>query len=247
MTPNLKGLKFVYLSSKDGDLTDFNQTKKIFETYQPTYVIHLAAKVGGLFANMNNKASFYEENMVINMNIIKNCHSFRVKRLICALSTCIFPDEIKYPIEEKDLHLGPPHSSNEGYAYAKRMCEIQCKVYNEQFGTDYLCIIPTNLYGKHDEYNPERSHVVPAVIRKAHESKAKDTDLLVLGTGKPLRQFCYAPDLARLILWVMFRKESLQLISLVPEEEYSIKELAETVAEIVGVKGITFDETKADG
>jgi len=76
------------------------------------------------------------------------------------------------------------------------MCEIQCKVYNEQFGTDYLCIIPTNLYGKHDEYNPERSHVVPAVIRKAHESKAKDTDLLVLGTGKPLRQFCYAPDLA---------------------------------------------------
>ena len=116
-------------------------------------MIHLAALVGGLFANMADKVGFLEKNLAINHNVIKSSYTVGVKRLVCVLSTCIYPDKVEaYPIKEDSLHLGPPHSSNEGYAYAKRMCEVQCRLYNEQFGTDYICAVPTNLYGPNDSY-----------------------------------------------------------------------------------------------
>ncbi|CDW91597.1 gdp-l-fucose synthetase [Stylonychia lemnae] len=244
---NVQNHEFIYLSSKDCNLLDGEHVKELFRKHRPTYVINLAARVGGLFANMNNKVQFYEENIQMQMNIIKACHEFGIKRLICTLSTCIYPDKIEYPIAEEDLHKGPPHPSNEGYAYAKRQCQIQCQIYNEQFGTDFLCVVPTNIYGKYDQYNESSSHVVPALIRKAAKAKEANSEFLVLGSGSPLRQFCYAPDLGKLLLWVLYRKESLPLISLVPEEEYTIKELAENIAQISGIENIVFDTTKADG
>ena len=130
------------------------------------------------------------------------------------------------------------------------MCEVQCKAYREQYGDEFICVVPTNLYGKYDSYGEDKSHVVPALIKKAVLAKTKGEPMIVLGTGKPLRQFCYTPDLAKLILWVLFQRSQtpFTLISLVPEEEYSIRELAETIVDIVGVeKGLDFDETKADG
>lgn len=142
-------------------MTSLEQTRNLFQKYRPTYVLHLAAKVGGLFANMTEKVNFFEANMSINSNVIKCCHENQVKRLVCCLSTCIFPDkpcsetEAFDPIKECDLHKGPPHESNSGYAFAKRMCEVQCRLYNEQFGTDFVCIVPTNLYGFNDSYKQD--------------------------------------------------------------------------------------------
>ena len=153
--------RFVFLGSKDGDLRDFRQVEAIFEKHKPTYVIHLAARVGGLFANMQDKVGFYEDNMAINLNVVKCCHQFKVKTLLSALSTCIYPDNYRpsgwpagenYAMVEADIHKGPPHPSNEGYAYAKRMLEMHSRIYNEQHGTDFRCFVPTNLYGKHDVY-----------------------------------------------------------------------------------------------
>ena len=142
----------------------------MFEKIKPNVVIHLAATVGGLFANMNDKVKFFENNIAINHNVIKSSYHVGVTRLVCVLSTCIYPDKVeKYPIEELSLHEGPPHQSNEGYAYAKRMCEVQCRLYNEQYGTDFICVVPTSLYGPNDSYSEATSHVVAALIRRAYE------------------------------------------------------------------------------
>jgi len=200
-------------------------------------VIHLAALVGGLFANMADKVGFLEKNLAINHNVISSSYKVGIKRLVCVLSTCIYPDKVEsYPIQEDSLHLGPPHASNEGYAYAKRMCEVQCRLYNEQFGTDYVCAVPTNLYGPNDSYPEQSSHVVAALIRRAHEvAEKKGMELSVWGSGKPLRQFCYTPDVALLLLWVTLRKSEVKqsefsLIALIPTEEDSIGDLAKCIA-----------------
>ena len=121
---------------------------------------------------MNDKVGFFEENMAMNSNIIKACHAHNVKKLVCVLSTCIYPDETTYPIAASSLHQGPPHASNEGYAFAKRMCAVQCRLYNEQYGTNFQCVVPTNLYGPNDCYKQESSHVVAALIRRASECEA---------------------------------------------------------------------------
>ena len=229
----------------------------MFERIKPTVVIHLAATVGGLFANMSDKVKFFEDNIAINNNVIKSSYQVGVARLVCVLSTCIYPDRVdKYPIEEHSLHEGPPHQSNEGYAYAKRMCEVQCRLYNDQCGTDYICVVPTNLYGPNDSYTEATSHVVAALIRRAHEiSKAGGTELSVWGSGKPLRQFCYTPDLALLLSWVAIRKpinglkckDDFSLIALVPEKENTIAELAQHVAKEMQIEKLAFDDSKADG
>ena len=170
----------------DGDLSDAVGVEALFKRVKPTFVIHLAAKVGGLFANMNDKVGFFEENLAINNNIIRMSHKYAVKKLVCVLSTCIYPDEIEYPIEASMLHKGAPHPSNEGYAYAKRMCAVQCRLYNEQFGTNFVCVVPTNLYGPNDCYSLESSHVVAALIRRTSEL-GDDEPLTVWGSGRPLR------------------------------------------------------------
>ena len=141
---------FIFISSKDCDLTNYEQTLLIFEKYKPQYVIHLAAYVGGLFKNMRHKVDMYEKNININNNVLKCCHDFKVKKLISCLSTCIFPDNTTYPINEGMLHNGPPHHSNDAYAYAKRMLEIHSKSYQEQYNDNFICIIPTNIYGPND-------------------------------------------------------------------------------------------------
>ena len=170
----------------DGDLSDAVGVEALFKRVKPTFVIHLAAKVGGLFANMNDKVGFFEENLAINNNIIRMSHKYAVKKLVCVLSTCIYPDEIEYPIEASMLHKGAPHPSNEGYAYAKRMCAVQCRIYNEQFGTNFVCVVPTNLYGPNDCYSLESSHVVAALIRRTSEL-GDGEPLTVWGSGRPLR------------------------------------------------------------
>jgi GDP-L-fucose synthase len=141
-----------FASSKDGDLRDKESTKQLFARIQPTHVIHLAAMVGGLFRNLKYKVEFYRENVLINDNVMECCREFNVVKLVSCLSTCIFPDKTTYPIDETMVHNGPPHSSNAGYAYAKRMIDVLNKCYNEEYGCNYTSIVPTNIYGQHDNF-----------------------------------------------------------------------------------------------
>ena len=244
------GYEYQFISSKDCDLINYQKTKDFFEKNRPDYVIHLAAMVGGLYKNMNYKVEMLEKNLLINQNVLKCCHEFNVKKVVSCLSTCIFPDKTKYPINEEMLHNGPPHDSSYCYAYAKRILEIQSKAYREQYGKNFITVIPTNIYGEYDNYNLEDAHVIPALIHKCYLSKKNDKDFVVFGTGKPLRQFIYSVDLARLIIWCLKNYNDSESIILAPDEkdEVSIKDIALMIAKNFDYSDrIIFDSTKSDG
>jgi GDP-L-fucose synthase len=238
---------YIFLGRKDGDLKNEVDVDKIFQKYNPTYVIHLAANVGGLFKNLNNNLEMYYDNLKMNQNILKYAHKYNVKKLIACLSTCIFPDKTTYPINEKMLHNGPPHSSNEGYSYAKRLLEIECKLYNDKYGTNFVCIIPTNVYGPHDNFSLEDGHVIPALIHKAYIASKNNSKLIVYGSGRPLRQFIYSEDLGKLILWSLDNYKEQSPIIFSPKEVYSIKNTAEIIAKNFNDLSIEYDLTKSDG
>lgn len=239
---------FIFLSSSDCDLTDFNKTKELFNEIKPDYVIHLAANVGGLFKNMNQKVDMFEKNLLINYNVIKCCHDLKIKKLISCLSTCIFPNDTTYPINENMLHNGAPHNSNYSYSYAKRMIEVHSKAYREQYNDNFVCVIPTNVYGEYDNFSLEDGHVIPALIHKCYLAKQNNEPFVVYGSGKPLRQFIYSTDLAKLILWVL-ENYSGEPIILSPNEneEVSIKNVAELIAKEFDYDNIKFDTSKSDG
>ena len=239
---------FIFLSSSDCDLTNLSKTKEQFNKIKPDYVIHLAANVGGLFKNMNQKVDMFEKNLLINYNVIKCCHDLKIKKLISCLSTCIFPNDTTYPINESMLHNGAPHNSNDAYSYAKRMIEVHSKAYREQYNDNFVCVIPTNIYGEYDNFSLEDGHVVPALIHKCYLAKQNNEPFVVYGSGKPLRQFIYSTDLAKLILWVL-ENYSGEPIILSPNEneEVSIKNVAELIAKEFDYDNIKFDTSKSDG
>ena len=242
--------EYIFLSSKDCDLRVKESTRATFEKYKPTHVIHLAAMVGGLFKNMKYKVEFYRENTIINDNVMECCKEFGVVKLVSCLSTCIFPDKTSYPIDESMIHNGAPHISNEGYAYAKRMIDVLNRCYHEEYGCNFTSIIPTNIYGPHDNFNIEDGHVIPGLIHKCHLAQQNNTDFVIWGSGSPLRQFIYSVDLAALTIWTMREYNSIEPIILsVPEEdEVSIAHVAQCVAKSMDFKGnVVFDTSKADG
>ena len=234
---------FIFMSSKDCDLTKYHDTYSYFSNIQPTIVIHLAANVGGLFKNLNQKVDMFEKNINMNMNVLRVCHALNIQNVISCLSTCIFPDNIKYPINESMIHNGPPHHSNDGYAYAKRMLEVQSKMYQQQYGRNFKCIIPTNIYGEHDNYSLQDGHVIPALIHKCYLAKQNNIDFQVKGSGTPLRQFIYSKDLATLIMWVVEDYTELDPIILSPKYEVSIRHIAECIAKEFDMSDrIVFDD-----
>lgn len=241
---------FFFISSKNCDLTNYERTKELFERLRPQYVIHLAANVGGLFKNMNHKVEMYEVNTLINLNVLKCAHLVGVKKCISCLSTCIFPDNTSYPINEEMLHNGPPHTSNDCYAYAKRMLEVHSMAYNQQYGDDFVCVIPTNIYGPHDNFNLEDAHVIPALIHKCHLAKEAGEDFIVRGSGTPLRQFIYSEDLAILIMKVLedYQENGSIILSVSEEDEISIKDIALEIAKAFNYEErIVFDTSYSDG
>ena len=241
---------YIFITSKDYNLTKLEDTIQMFEKYNPNYVIHLAACVGGLYKNMNNKVKMLEDNLMINYNVIKCAHDYKVEKLISCLSTCIFPDKVSYPIIESMLHEGPPHFSNDSYAYAKRMLEIHTKAYRENYGDKFMCIIPTNIYGPNDNFDLEDAHVIPMLIHKCYLAKKTDSDFIIRGSGKPLRQFIYSADLAIMILNILFKTNELDNIILsVPEsQEISIENVGRIIARAYNYEErIIFDESFSDG
>ncbi|XP_049287008.1 probable GDP-L-fucose synthase [Anopheles funestus] len=250
--------RWIFVGSKDADLTNLTATREMFLKHQPTHVVHLAAMVGGLFHNMNNNLDFFRKNMLINDNILLLSHELKVKKVVSCLSTCIFPDKTSYPIDETMIHNGPPHDSNFGYSHAKRMIDVLNRAYNQQYGDMFTSVVPCNVFGPHDNFVPGVSHVIPGMIHRLHELIfVKNTDqpqeskvFSVYGTGKPLRQFIYSLDLAKLFIWVLRQYDSVEPIILSVDEsaEVSIAQLAESLAKAFEFKGkLEFDTTKADG
>ena len=213
-------------------------------------VIHCAAKVGGVQANTNQVAEFFDDNIKMNLNVLESCSRVKVK-LVSVLSTCIYPDApyVKYPLTEDQLHMGPPHPSNFGYAYAKRMLEVQSRAYRQQFVCNFISVIPNNLYGLNDNYDLESGHVIPALIRKFYMAKLHGLEFVdVWGTGKPLREFTFARDAAKIILWLAENYDGAEPVNIGNPEQVSIAELAQIISEEVGYKGVYgFDKSMPDG
>ena len=242
--------EFIFISSKDCDLTNYEKSDLFFHRTKPDFVIHCAANVGGLFKNMNHKVEMLESNVIMNLNVLKLSHKYNVKKLICILSTCIFPDKTSYPIDETMLHNGPPHNSNDAYAYAKRLMETHVNAYNTQYNTNFVCVIPTNIYGMNDNFSLKDGHVLPALIHKCYLAKMKNEDFVICGSGKPLRQFIYNIDLAKLIMFVLinYDKKTPIILSVDEKDERSIKNVGTLIAKEFDYEDrIKFDTSYSDG
>ena len=230
------------------NLESMEQTRKMFNRYRPEVVVHLAAKVGGLFYNTSNNYSMLNDNTLINMHVIECCRLFNVKTLVNILSTCVFPDKVKYPLKSEYILDGPPNKTNEGYATSKRLLYTASKLLSESSDTRVTNLIPTNIYGKYDNFDPLESHVIPGMILKLYYAKINDTNFTVNGQGKALRQFVYASDFARVIKYFMFEdhdtKQFKSIIVSPPEsDEVSIRDLSFKIKEIYGLKNnIVFTE-----
>ena len=211
-------------------------------------VIHTAGKVGGLGGNMNHKGEFFYDNIMINTNVIESSRLTKVKNLVAFLSTCVFPDNVEYPLTEKKVHLGPPHFSNDAYAYAKRMTDVQIRAYKEQYGLNYKSVIPSNIYGLNDNYDIVNGHVIPSLIHKCFLARENKTSLKIWGSGNPLREFIFSKDVAKLTEWVLFNYNETEPIILSTSEEISIKDVVGIIVELMNFKGdVLFDSSKPDG
>jgi GDP-L-fucose synthase len=234
--------------SSDLDLTDLGKTYREIKANSPDVVIHTAAKVGGLGANINYVSDFYVDNVLINTNVLEASRRSGVTRLISFLSTCIFPDAVEYPLSEGKLHLGEPHDSNFGYAYAKIMLEVQSRAIRNQYGLNYDCLIPTNIYGPGDNFNIDDGHVLPSLIHKCYLAKQNNEDFVVWGSGKPLREFIFYKDIGEIVRKLIERGKSFGSLIVSPSKEISIGEVAELVAKHLGFRGnIVYDNSKPDG
>lgn len=237
-----------YKVGSEIDLRDYNKVEELFNDLRPDVVIHTAAKVGGVMANMNYPADFLIDNIRMNTNVIDVCKKTGVKKLICFLSTCIFPDIIDYPLDESKIELGPPHYSNFAYAYAKRMSEVQIQAYNKQFNTKYYSVIPTNVYGPHDNFNLENGHVIPMLIHKCYIAKKNNTSFQVWGSGKPLREFIFSEDLVNIIQLLVEKYDGVDPILISNPKEYTIKNLVDLIVEIMEFSGpVEWLTDKPDG
>ncbi len=238
----------IKLSSSDVDLRDWNSTLKFFEKISPTNVIHCAARVGGVGGNMNAKGEFYYDNIMINTNVLEASRRIGVKKVVSFLSTCIFPDDIEYPLTEKKIHLGAPHKTNYGYAYSKRMLDVQAECYREQYGVNFVSVVPTNIYGPHDNFNINTGHVLPSLLHKCYIANENNTDLEVWGDGSSLREFIYSEDIGKLTNWALNDYDEVEPIIFTTSDEISIKDLVDIIVTEFGFKGkVVFNTDKPNG
>jgi len=232
----------------DMDLMNEQDTWSYISYHKPDSVIHCAAKVGGLAGNMNHMGEFFYENMLMTTQLIELCRQAGVKKVLSFLSTCIFPDKAEYPLTEDQILLGPPHESNYGYAYAKRMTYIQSCAYRQQYGMNCICVVPTNIYGPRDNYDLDNGHVLPSLIHKCYLAKQNKTEFVVWGSGAPLREFIFSEDIGKLVLKLLEDYNEEEPIILTTGDEIPIGVVAGLVAKAMGYKGkIKFDTSKPDG
>ncbi|MDP3561791.1 MAG: GDP-L-fucose synthase [Legionellaceae bacterium] len=231
------------------DLTNQAQVNQFFLDEKPEYVFLAAAKVGGVHANNTYRAEFIYQNLMIQTNVIHAAWQANVQRLLFLGSSCIYPRACPQPIVEEYLLSSELEQTNEPYAIAKIAGIKMCENYNRQYGTHYVSVMPTNLYGPNDNYDLNNSHVLPAFIRKAHEAKVRgDSHFVVWGSGNPMREFLYVDDMADACVFLMEKNIQEGLFNIGSGVDVTIRELAETVMDVVGFSGeIVFDSTKPDG
>ena len=248
----------VMRTHKELVLTNQAQVQNFFKQEKLDYVILAAAKVGGIYANNTYPADFIYQNMMIEANVINSAYENKVKRLLFLGSTCIYPKAVEQPMREDALLTGVLESTNEPYALAKIAGIKLCESYNRQYGADFRSVMPTNLYGINDNFHPENSHVIPALMQRFHQSKVdNNAEVVVWGTGNAMREFLYVDDMAQASLFVLeldkqtYKANSQPMLSHInvgTGKDLSIREMAETMKQVVGYKGmITFDVTKPDG
>jgi len=240
----------VGISSKECNLiNDKEKFIQIAKSNKVTSVIHCAARVGGVKANTDFVGDFFNENIKMNCNVLDACKELDLK-LTSILSTCIYPDAtyVQYPLTEDQLHLGPPHASNFGYAYAKRMLDVSSRAYRQQWNCNFITVIPNNLYGPQDNYDTNSGHVIPSLIKKFFIAKQQKTDVTIWGSGRPMREFTFSRDAAKIILWCSENYSSAEPINIGNSEQISIGDLAALISKIIGFKGnLKFDSSKPDG
>jgi len=239
----------VFRTSAELDLRNTNQVAHFFETEKPQFVFLAAAKVGGIHANNTYRAEFIYDNLMIQNNIIHQSYVNGVKKLMFFGSSCIYPKFAEQPIKEVSLLTGLLEPTNEPYAIAKIAGIKMCEAYRDQYNCNFVSVMPTNLYGPNDNYHPENSHVLPALIRRFHEAKINNlAEVKIWGTGKPLREFLYVDDLADAALVVMQQYNEKAFLNIGFGADLSIEFLANTVSKVIGFKGnISFDTSKPDG
>jgi len=244
-----KKYNWIFLSSKDGDLRIESNTTKIFELYKPEYVFHLAANVGGLFKNIKYPTEIFHDNILINENVLRACHIFKVKKVIVCGSSCIFPaNPISYPMSENMVVEGEPHPTNASYSWSKRLMIFQANNYIQQYGMNIIVVNPVNLYGPHDSMDLDNSHMIPAIIQKIKAAKESNaSSITVFGTGRPLRQFLYVEDFARMLMMIFESKENIKIVNCA-NDEMTINNCIEIIAKNIGYTDkIEYDITKSDG
>ena len=231
------------------NLLNAEAVEEFFSQENPEYVFLAAARVGGIQANNTYPADFLYENLQIQNHVLQNAWRVQVKKLLFLGSSCIYPRDCPQPIQEDYLLTGPLESTNRAYALAKIAGVELCQSFNRQHGTKFLSVMPTNLYGVHDNFHPENSHVLPALIRRLHEAKVNSlSEVVVWGTGTPRREFLLSDELAEACLHLMLHYDDGELVNIGWGEDQTIKELAETICEVVGYHGkLRFDPTRPDG
>jgi len=240
----------VHRSRFEMDLLDQQAVLTFLKLEQPAYIFIAAAKVGGIHANNTYRADFIYENLAVEANLIHGAYQAGIEKLCFLGSSCIYPRDCPQPIKEEYLLTGPLEPTNEPYAIAKIAGIKLCESFNRQYGTEFVSVMPTNLYGPNDNYDLNNSHVLPALIRKAHEAKLRgDTSYVVWGSGKPMREFLYVDDMADACVYLMERDDIHDgLFNVGTGQDVIIRELAETVMDVVGFEGsIVFDASKPDG
>ena len=242
------GEDYIKIGSKDINLLDQNSIGDFLKNKEIEGVIHCAARVGGVKGNMTYPGEFTYENLKINTGIIEEARKAGIRKMISFSSTCVFPDKVEYPLTPSKIHLGPPHPSNYGYAYAKRMAEIQMQSYREQYGVNYFSVIPCNIYGPADNYNLEDGHVLPSIVHKFYLANTEGSDVTIWGSGNPLREFIFSEDVAKLtkILFDNYTGGTPVIIS--SGKEISIKKVVDIIAREFNFKGkIIWDLDKPEG
>lgn len=245
----IKKFKLIAKSKKELNLLNQKKVFKFIKKEKPDIIINAAAKVGGIKHNSTYPANFIYENLTISSNLIHAAYKYNVKKFINLGSACVYPKFCKQPIKEEYLLTGSLEKTNEAYAIAKIASIKMCEFYNKQYGTKFISLQPTNLYGENDNYNLSASHVLPALIRKFHEAKIKNLKSVeIWGTGKPKREFMHVSDLSRAIYFVIKKNININIINVGSGDEISIKNLARKIAKIIGYKGsIKFNTKLPDG
>lgn len=247
---NKKGyINIIGKTHKELDLMDALAVENFFKDEKPEYVFLAAAKVGGIYANSTYPADFIYENLQIQNNVIGNAYKYGVKKLMFLGSSCIYPKMCPQPIKEEYLLSGYLEETNEAYALAKISGLKMCQYFNKQYGTNFISVMPTNLYGPYDNFHPEHSHVMPALIRRFHEAKVNGAkEVVVWGSGAPLREFLYSEDMADACIYLMENYEGNDFFNIGTGKEITIKGLAELIKEVVGYEGeIVWGSSKPDG